>query len=94
MNQIAVIRFLGRQKLFHLLLRHGFMANEPASSTLPRTGAVQDLGNGTDPGEQASLADDTPGPEKVLSWIETNPTLALVGAFAIGVFLGALLRRP
>ena len=27
-----------------------------------------------------------------VGWIEENPTLALVGAFALGVFVGVLLR--
>ncbi len=28
----------------------------------------------------------------VIDWIEKNPSLALVGAFAVGVFVGVLVR--
>ncbi len=28
----------------------------------------------------------------VIDWIEKNPSLALVGAFAVGVFIGVLVR--
>ena len=32
------------------------------------------------------------GPEAVRAWIQANQTLAVVGAFAIGVFMGSYMR--
>lgn len=47
-----------------------------------------------------STADSEEKPEQnqesvlgsVIGWIEENPSLALVGAFALGVFVGVLVR--
>lgn len=54
----------------------------------------------TEPDMRESAADSEENPKQdqesvlgsVIGWIENNPSLALVGAFAVGVFIGVLVR--
>ena len=40
-----------------------------------------------------SLAEQYPPLEGIVDWIRDNQFVAMVGAFAVGAFLGVLMRR-
>ena len=53
---------------------------------------------GINSGEPAADSEEKPEQDQgsplnsVIGWIEDNPSLAMVGAFALGVFIGVLVR--
>ena len=57
------------------------MANAAASSGI----VDREPGHPNPPDPAALMAE-------ALSWVEHNQTLAMLGAFALGVFIGALMR--
>ncbi len=65
---------------------------ENTKTTEPHPGS----GDGYNP--QANTPELTPPPDPAeminaaLTWVEQNQTLAMLGAFALGVFVGVLMR--
>ena len=61
-------------------------AKPPEPGVANGSGTVDSRPNHTVPLDPASLMTEA------LAWVEQNQTLAMLGAFALGVFIGAMMR--